>query len=192
MAQNTNSACPACQCGGDSPLSITASVIGILTFALAAWLSVVYYYRSFRDFSQEMHEMQHRVQLAFEEAQGLRRRYMEQQSRVMTSSTATTTTPTPPPTTHDFWATGRGAEPVGAARYGHPLIDQVWDRAEREMVRAAKFVNKRVPGADTTVLGGWRSRAAWSMERKRAVDTVEKLECTVDNVKGIVTDVTGQ
>lgn len=47
IAKNTASTCPAWDCT-ESPLSIKSDVIGILTFAIAAWMFIVYCYHSFR------------------------------------------------------------------------------------------------------------------------------------------------
>lgn len=194
-ALNTTSACPACDCS-EGPLSVTGDVIGICTFTVAVWISFVYYYRSFRDFSQEMHEMQHRVQLAFEGAQQLRRRFMERQS---------VAPPPPPPPTRPARVHaqkdrhgGRGAHGTGTgtgtekgANRHSDLIDEAWARAEKEMIKAAKFVNKRLlrPTSFVEVLG---SRAAYVIERERAAETVRKLERAMDNVKGMVAEASSQ
>lgn len=192
-APNTTSVCPACDCS-ESPLSITGDVIGICTFAMAVWISMVYCYRSFRDFSQEMHEMQHRVQLAFEGAQQLRRKFMERQTVAAPPLAPPLALPTLPPRAQAQKDRPRGS--VGTAvGGGRPpasyLIDEAWERAEREMIKAARFVNKRLlrPNSFAEVLG---SRTAYVVERERAAETVQKLERAMENVKGIVAEVSDQ
>lgn len=178
IVRNVTLPCPACNCT-DSPLSITGNLTGILTFALVVWASIVYCYRSFRDFEQEMHEMQHRVQVAFKNTARIRRSFIEKQrmSPLRFSQTGG----------DDARAQSRkGAQ----ATYPY-VMDEAWSRAEREMVKAAKFVNKRLLEPNT-VVGVLRSRTAYVVEREKAAETVEKLERAIENVKGIVADAPGQ
>lgn len=166
----------------DSPLSITGDLTGILTLALAIWASIVYCYRSFRDFESELGEMQHRVQLAFEETARIRRAFIER--------------PRMSPLHHHHLSaaeTGGGdTEPhVWNETPANYLIDEAWNRAEREMIKATKFVNKRLLKPNT-VLGVLRSKTAYVMERKKAAETVARLERALEHLKGILADASGQ
>lgn len=191
--QTTTSACPTCACA-DSPLSITGDLTGILTFALVVWASVVYCFRSFRDFEHEMHDMQHRVQVAFEEAQRLRRTFIERQRQRVPP-----TSPPRPSSSEGVDRDGRGSvsEEI-VARHHHLraqkypfLIDEAWVRAEKEMIRASRFVNKRLL-KPATVFGVLVRRAVYIVERKRAAETIGRLERAMESVKGIVADVSGK
>lgn len=182
--QGLTSACPACDCA-DSPLSITGDLTGIITFALVAWASIVYCFRSFRDFEHELRDMQHRVQIAFEEAQRLRRTFIERQ-RVSAPQ---------PPQPAGVYPVGVVSEDLVARRrrlQQNPfLIDEAWVRAEKEMIRASKFVNKRLL-KPATVVGSLVRRAIYVLERERAAETIERLGRAMENLKGIVADVSGQ
>lgn len=183
MANSTASACPACDCA-ESPLSIIGDVIGILTFAIASWMSILYYYRSFRDFLQEMHDMQHRVQLAFEETQGLMRKFIERQRMIST----------PPAPTQRREKARAGENHTGRGAPYPNLVDEAWIRVEREMIKAAKFVNKRLLQPDI-VAGVLMGRVTYAVEREMAAETVRKvrkLERSMENLKGVVAEASAQ
>lgn len=129
--------------------------------------------------------MQHRVQVAFEDALRLRRTFIEKQ-RVSPSW------PPRPAESYQELETAENGRPRQPQVQRYPyLIDEAWARAEKEMIKAAKFVNKRLL-KPTTVLSVLGSRAAYVIERKNAAATVERLERAMENVKGIVADVFGQ
>jgi hypothetical protein len=76
----TTPSCVSCQerlsCG-DSPLSITGNVIGILTFASAILISIQVYYNSMRNADGNIFEMTNTLQSRVEEAQILFRKLQQ-------------------------------------------------------------------------------------------------------------------
>lgn len=70
-ALQSQTPCPDCDCS-DSPLSVTGNILGILTFAVAVYASLLYYYRGFRASKLEQSDMFYKVLLAKEELAKIR------------------------------------------------------------------------------------------------------------------------
>lgn len=123
--------------------------------------------------------MQYRVQLAFEETARIRRAFIKTQRFT-------------PLRFSEPGDDDTAAHILNGTQAKFPsLIDEAWSRTEKEMITAAKFVDKRLL-KPITVLGILGSRTAYVMERERAAETMARLDRALENVKGIAANVSGQ
>lgn len=160
----TQTPCPGCDCS-DSPLSITGNVLGILTFAVAIYASVIYYYRGFRDSATELADLMHRVNLAAENLGDLTKKFQDDAHKI-----------------RDHSAGRRLKEAIVRAR------DCILEAARV----GTRLPSRKIP-RKMSLWYAWRTfyfeRAAYVLEREDALKVLEKMDVSLRDLKGVASGV---
>lgn len=175
-ALQTPTPCPDCDCSG-SPLSGTGNILGILTFAVAVYASLLYYYRGFRASKVEMRDLEHKVSLASNDLSSVVRRCQTKADEIRNLATR--------------------------HRLNMALLTAK-DCVEEAQVILARRSGDEYPGVVSLrgKLGdAWmcvwymyslRDRAAYILEKDDVLKVLEKMEQSLGGLKGVASEVFSQ
>lgn len=166
-ALQSQTPCPDCDCS-DSPLSVTGNILGILTFAVAVYASLLYYYRGFRASKLEQSDMFYKVLLAKEELAKIR---SEIQDLEILDDLK-----------------------IAWQQFDTTLISTENDI--EEVYRLLTGQRFEISVSNTLMhfvkLSSLRNRAAYLLEREKFVEAMGKMEASVRHSREVASDVRGR